>query len=281
MLSRYRIERVVVTSRLPKTAFPHPCPEGERSLDKAIATLTALPGGILSRLRKVLSASGCLQDDGNDPSTKGFQGYAFRRLGCRHRLRCLYCLSLSPTWALLEENCRFPRLLMRFFASLPVPPLLIRFASPVGEQYHVVLFNLPLAAPPLSRAARAAEPYTFSYIARKLAAVMDEASSRRRPQMMVRPMLESIELRVIPAFPGFAHRSLGGGVVALFHFPFIPLLNYSIIFSGYSVILFSFTALFRYAIVSSCVPNPLVTPFSRHSIFQLSMSPHYPLSKYP
>lgn len=43
------------------------------------------------------------------------------------------------------------------------------------------MFNLPLVLPPLSPAASEAEPYGFPFIAKKLAAVMDEASTPLYP----------------------------------------------------------------------------------------------------
>ncbi|CAM9739678.1 unnamed protein product [Ectocarpus sp. 6 AP-2014] len=53
-----------------------------------------------------------------------------------------------------------------FFSDI-VPELALNF--------HVVMFNLPLASPPLSRAAVEGERYDMSYIARRLAGVMEDA----------------------------------------------------------------------------------------------------------
>lgn len=46
-------------------------------------------------------------------------------------------------------------------------------------KFHVVMFNLPLASPPLSRAAVEGERYDMSYIARRLAEVMEDVSGKQ------------------------------------------------------------------------------------------------------
>lgn len=67
-------------------------------------------------------------------------------------------------------------------------------------KFHVVMFNLPLAPPPLSRAAGEGDDYDMPLIARRLAEVMDDVREETRCGFRVQGA-ESVVCRPLPPSP--------------------------------------------------------------------------------